>query len=101
MARWAPINLTLLQHLKPGTLHSKVDAALVLASDRMNGVERSAREYSKIWAWSPAKVLRFMSDPENSINLQQVSDETSKACSGGGLQGEPPRINCTIFTTTC
>ncbi|SJZ91995.1 hypothetical protein SAMN02745119_02006 [Trichlorobacter thiogenes] len=88
MARWAPINLTLLQHLKPGTLHSKVDAALVLASDRMNGVERSAREYSKIWAWSPAKVLRFMSDPENSINLQQVSDETSKACSGGGLRGD-------------
>lgn len=85
MARWAPINLALLQHLKPGILHSKIDAALVLASDRLNGVERSAREYSKLWAWSPDKVRRFLNDPENTIDLQRVSNETGKASNGAGI----------------
>jgi|GEM_PF-1171945 len=88
MARWAPINLTLLQHLKPGTLHSKVDAALVLASDRMNSIERSAREYAKIWAWSPDKARRFLNDPESVINLAQVTNETGKASNDGGLPGD-------------
>jgi len=88
MARWAPINLTLLQHLKSGTTHSKVDAALVLASDRLNGVERSAREYAKIWAWSPDKARRFLNDPESVINLAQVTNETGKASNDAGLPGD-------------
>lgn len=85
MARWAPINLTLLQHLKPGILHSKVDAALVLASDLLNGVERSAREYAKLWAWSPDKARRFLNDTENVIILSQATNETGKASNDKGL----------------
>lgn len=98
MARWAPINLALLQHLKPGTLHSKVDAALVLASDRLNGVERSAREYAKLWAWSPDKVRRFLNDPENTIDLQRVSDETGKASNDAGIQTDTSQQQDNIST---
>lgn len=98
MARWAPINLALLQHLKPGSLHSKVDAALVLASDCLNGVERSAREYAKLWAWSPDKARRFLNDPENAINLSKVTNETGKASSDEGLQGDTSQQQDKIST---
>ena len=76
MNRWAPIDILLLQFLKPGVLHSKVDAALVLTVDRMNNIEKSAREYARQWGWSTDKAIRFMKDPQSYINLSRDSDAT-------------------------
>lgn len=86
MNRWAPINILLLQFLKPGTLHSKVDAALVLTVDRMNGVVKSAREYARQWGWSVDKVIRFMEDEKSYINLSRDSDATPETSIDGALQ---------------
>ncbi|MGE0919411.1 hypothetical protein [Trichlorobacter lovleyi] len=86
MNRWAPINVLLLQFLKPGVLHSKVDAALVLTVDRMNGVEKSAREYARQWGWSADKVIRFMEDPKSHINLSRDSDATPETSIDGDSQ---------------
>ena len=79
MSRWAPIDVLLLQSLKFGSLHSKVDAALVLTVDRMNGVEKSAREYARQWGWSTDKVIRFMKEAQSYINLSRDTDATPEA----------------------
>lgn len=86
MNRWAPIDIRLLQTLKPGGLHSKVDAALALSVDRMNGIERSAREYARQWAWSTDKVIRFMQDPKSYINLSRDNATTPESSTDQGLQ---------------
>jgi len=84
--RWAPLDITLLQFLKPGHLHSKVDAALALTVDRMHGVEKSAREYARQWAWSTDRVLRFMRDAESYINLSRDSSATPENSVDADLQ---------------
>lgn len=86
MKRWAPIDIRLLQTLKPGVLHSKVDAALTLSIDRMNGIERSAREYARQWAWSTDKAIRFMQDPKSYINLSRDSVATPEDSASRDLQ---------------
>lgn len=86
MNRWAPIDIRLLQTLKPGVLHSKVDAALAMSVDRMHGIERSAREYARQWAWSTDKVIRFMQDPKSYINLSRDNATTPKSSTDQDLQ---------------
>jgi len=86
MSRWAPIHVALLQSLKFGSLHSRVDAALVLTVDRMNGAEKSAREYARQWGWSADKVIRFMKEDQSYINLSRDTDATPEACTEAGLQ---------------
>lgn len=84
--RWAPLDITLLQFLKPGHLHSKVDAALALTVDRMHGIEKSAREYARLWGWSTDKVIRFMEDPKSYTNLTRDTDATPETSIDAGLQ---------------
>lgn len=71
--RWAPVPIHLLQKSNSKGGRDEVFASAEVSNDRVNNIERSARDYARRWAWSPGSVLRFLSDSNNFIDFNALN----------------------------
>lgn len=66
---------------------TRLEAAFQYEVDRFNSKERSMREYSKIWSWSPNKVIRFVEE----MFKNSTEDSPSISIKTDGTEAEQTR----------
>jgi hypothetical protein len=66
---------------------TRLEAAFQFEVDRFNSKERSMREYSKIWSWSPNKVIRFVEE----MFKNNIDDSLSFSIKTDGTEAEQTR----------